>query len=186
MKNSLELLPRRQDTDSLYYRFLPLVIHIARQVWMARQFLPDLDELVADGLYGLVRGDRRFDWISGDENRYKKWIARYIKGDILQGLFKWDRAKGRGNRWRPPPTDAGLKNVAAPQTHNTEEHDWFEWIVSGLDAQKARILKLYYVDGLMDKEVAVVTQRTPQHMWAIRTEALSEIRPKLAACQEGD
>ena len=79
--------------------YLPLVRSIASGVMAKLHYSPDMDDLVADGLFGLLRAMEGFDISRG--YKFETYATTVVRGAIYNGLRRMDwlpertRAKAR-------------------------------------------------------------------------------------------
>ena len=187
------------DTD-LHREYLPLVIHIAAQIHARLPAPAEFDELVADGLLGLVRAARRYDADHPAGATFTTYAYDYLRGRILTGLHHRHQARGlqRGARrplsWSlhspPPGADDGqilADTISDPDSAKAldtiDRRDQIAALLKCVDRRRAAILELFYIKDHGDRQIADLLGVTPGRVSQLRHQALARIR-KLARPQE--
>lgn len=84
------------DTDDLITQHMPLARQLAWQAKakMGASTSADVDDMLGDALYGLVRAGRTFD--ASGSIAFGAWATTQIRGEIYDGLRRWlKRVKDR-------------------------------------------------------------------------------------------
>lgn len=181
MNESLELLPARGDPDSLYGKWLPLVKKIARAIWWQLPPWCSLEEMIADGLHGLVEADQRYDPRKAPKDGFTAWASIYIRGFIRNGLARWDHAQGlpkgclRMNATGAAWWDRGRCDKAFKAVDDRDEIEGL-MTAAGMPIRERNILRSVCLDGRTDKDVARTLGLTRQRVTQLRNEAVAQLK----------
>ncbi|MBC7544280.1 MAG: sigma-70 family RNA polymerase sigma factor [Candidatus Sericytochromatia bacterium] len=99
-KKATEWAAPKNDSETVT-RYLPLVRSIARRISTKLPRHYDLDDLVSDGIVGLLAAIDRFDPTRGV--KFETFATYYVKGAILDNLPKLPTMPGQKKGSMPPP-----------------------------------------------------------------------------------
>ena len=107
-KKATEWVAPKNDSETVQ-RYLPLVRSIARRISTKLPRHYDLDDLVSDGIVGLLSAIDRFDATRGV--KFETFATYYVKGAILDNLPKLPTMPGqkKGALPAPPPEEETAK-----------------------------------------------------------------------------
>ncbi|HBN09514.1 MAG TPA: hypothetical protein DD435_12980 [Cyanobacteria bacterium UBA8530] len=92
-------------SDATIKKYLPMVRAIARRISTKLPRHYDIEDLVSDGVMGLLAASERFDPERGV--KFETFATYYIKGAILDNLPKLPTINNKAKIEQPPPEEDG-------------------------------------------------------------------------------
>ena len=144
----------------------------------------DMDDLVSEGMCGLLNAVNRYDEFRGGRKTY---LYRYVLGAVKEFL----RAKffhGRTRNIDIPmlPLDEWTNNLML-SVDGTEQRvankEIWDLVRTTLEPKKVILLGLYFFDGYTAKEIGEMFEVTESRICQLMKESFQELKPLL---EDGD
>jgi RNA polymerase sigma factor (sigma-70 family) len=158
---------------------MPMVTHIARK--MARRLPPqaDLNDLVQDGMVGLLEAAARYDETRGATLR--TFASKRVHGAILDGcrlndpLSRKERRK-RGSGVADPQLSPAEADRTPAETVDAIEAAWIRKRLSEMEPRDRFVLTAKYYEDTEDAAIARALGVHPSRVSQIHVRALRRLR----------